>query len=386
MFGGIALGCSLVLASTSSAQTRVLTTQVDGTAITGNALEPNPLTVPRHAGNGPFDMNNLPQDVLDCEVCRQRLGLPPLKSLASSMASQPRAASQQIAPQQLVPPHARPIQPGTVRMLGSPGMMSSMVAEQMAKQGYVVEEFKPPQPAHDALQLGNIPPEARQQFMQSLNLPLGARIMSAEVKGQQNSGVPAVNNVDLELGRGTSPSDKTLGAPEIGLQPEVISSKSESLELNTAPPAPKSEPESKPELMPTPIPTQTASPQLDAPAKEQQIRLEQTVVELQKKLELEATEHAKLNAMLERTQTESQKRIESADAANREVLKMLEKRTAEVTELQLKLKSQQEAMEKMEAKSKESDEKRHELNKAEPQKKEQRKGKSKKTEKPKSNT
>ena len=45
---GIALGCSLVFASTCSAQ---------------------------------IDLNNLPSDILKCEVCRQRLGLPPLSSM-----------------------------------------------------------------------------------------------------------------------------------------------------------------------------------------------------------------------------------------------------------------------------------------------------------------
>ena len=45
-------------------------------------------------------------------------------------------------------------------------------------------------------------------------------------------------------------------------------------------------------------------------------------------------------------QFEWKKRIEQADAANKEVLTLLEKRTAEVTELQLQLKSQQEALSK----------------------------------------
>ena len=209
-------------------------------------------------------------------------------------------------------------------MLGSPGMMSSIVAEQMAKQGYVVEEFKPPQPEQDAIQLGNIPPEARQQFMRSLDLPQGARVMSAEVKGLEN----------------------------------ITASAS------------KSDSESLPPSSPLPQLTQAVDsqpkPQVDSVAKAL-LALEQTISKLQKKLEDEATEHAKLIAMTERLQSESQKQMVSADAANREVLTMLEKRTAEVTELQLKVKSQQEAIEKLELRSKEAE--RHDSSKPEAKKK-----------------
>jgi len=242
-------------------------------------------SVPQHLGSGPIDMNNLPQDILDCDVCRQRLGLPPRNNMVCpkfpQQAMPPQlATSHQAIAQQLTTPSA-----GTGRMLGSPGMMSSIVAEQMAKQGYVVEEFKPPQSEPGAIQLGNIPPEARQQFMLSLDLPQGARVLSAEVKG---------------------------------------------LETITAS-ASKSDSESIPPSSPLPQRTQA---------------LEQTISQLQKKLEDEATEHVKLTAIIEKLQSESQKQMASADAANREVLTMLEKRTAEVTELQLKIKSQEEAKKK----------------------------------------
>lgn len=218
-------------------------------------------------------------------------------------------------------------------MLGSPGMMSSIVAEQMAKQGYVIEEFKPPQPDQGAIQLGNIPPEARQQFMRSLDLPTGARVMSAEVKELEN------------------------------ITASPTKSDSESITESSLLPPPTQAVESQPKL------------QVDSPAKEQ-LALEQTISQLQKKLEDEETKQAKLTAKMERLQSDSQKQMERADAANREVLTMLETRTAEVTELQLKLKSQQEAMQRMKLGSKESQ--RGEPSKSEAKKKSPNKSKEKK--------
>lgn len=328
MLGGLSLSCLLVLASTGSAQTRTLTIQLDAGANTGTAVLSPLRAATQHLGSGPIDMNNLPQDVLDCDVCRQRLGLPPRNYIAGFKLPQQAIPPQQTIAQQPITPKA-----GTGRMLGSPGMMSSIVAEQMATQGYVVEEFKPPQSEQDAIQLGNIPPEARQQFMLSLDLPQGARVMSAEVK-----------------------------------EPENITAS-----------ASKSDSESIPQSSPLPKPTQAVEnqpkPQVDSAAKEQ-LALEQTIGQLQTKIGEQTTEQAKLTTMIERLQSESQKQMALADAANREVLTMLEKRTAEVTELQLKIKSQQEAIEKMELRSKEAD--RQEPNKSEAKKKASNKSKGKK--------
>ena len=375
---GMALSWGLVLASTGSAQTRIPTIQVDGKANLGTAVLPPIKAAPQHLGKGPIDLNNLPQDVLDCDVCRQRLGLPPRSNLAGFKESQPAAAT-------------------AGRILGSPGMMSSVVTEQMAQQGYVVEEFKPPQPAADAIQLGVIPPEARERFLRSLNLPQGARVMSAEVKGREISAQPARSNSNARLNDGTRREEGSLGTPGIVTQPETITPKSATLGLGTAadkdmvPNVSKSESEntlSPPltqqpasESQPTPNSLPQPVAQLEIAAREQFV-LVQTIDQLQKKLEEQAAEQSKLNAMLERLQSENQKRMERADAANREALTMLEKRTAEVTELQLKLKSQQDAMEKMELKSKESNDKRPESSKAEATKKEQNKGKGKKPTKP----
>ena len=333
---GLALSWGLVLASTGSAQTRILTIQVDGTTKLGTAVLSPIKAAPQHLGNGPIDLNNLPQDVLDCDVCRQRLGLPPRSHLAGSKESQPSQA-------------------GTGRILGSPGMMSSIVAEQMAQQGYVVEEFKPPQPEQNAIQLGDIPPEARERFLRSLNLPQGARVMSAEVKGQETSEQPASSNTNASL-----------VAAEKDVAPNVRPSDLETI---------------TPDSLPSPNRPPQPAVQIEIAAKEQLV-LVQTIDQLQKKLEEQSAEQSKLNALLERMQSENQKRMERADAANREALTMLEKRTAEVTELQLKLKSQQDAMEKMELKAKESNDKRPEPSKAEARKKEQNKGKGKKPNKP----
>lgn len=333
---GMALSWGLVLASTGSAQTRIHTIQVDGTTKLGTEVLPPKKAAPQHLGNGPIDLNNLPQDVLDCDVCRQRLGLPPRSHLAGSKESQPSQA-------------------GTGRILGSPGMMSSIVAEQMAQQGYVVEEFKPPQPEQNAIQLGDIPPEARERFLRSLNLPQGARVMSAEVKGQETSEQPASSNTNASL-----------VAAEKDVAPNVRPSDLETI---------------TPDSLPSPNRPPQPAVQIEIAAKEQLV-LVQTIDQLQKKLEEQSAEQSKLNALLERMQSENQKRMERADAANREALTMLEKRTAEVTELQLKLKSQQDAMEKMELKAKESNDKRPEPSKAEARKKEQNKGKGKKPNKP----
>ncbi len=324
---GIALSWGLVLASTGSAQTRILTIQVDGRANLGTAILSPIRVAPQHLGSGPIDLNNLPQDVLDCDVCRQRLGLPPRSNLAGSKMPQPSQA-------------------GTGRILGSPGMMSSIVAEQMAQQGY-----------------------------------------------EQ----PVSSNPNASLSEGTRRKEGTLGTPGIVPQPETITPKSATLGLGTAadkdavPNVSKSESENTlsppltqqptPESQPTPNPLPQPVAQLDIAAREQFV-LVQTIDQLQKKLEEQAAEQSKLNAMLERLQSENQKRMELADAANREALTMLEKRTAEVTELQLKLKSQQDAMEKMEWKAKESNDKRPEPSRAEAKKTEQNKGKGKKPNKP----
>lgn len=147
---------------------------------------PQPKQPAQHLTPGPLNLNQLPADVLNCNVCRQRLGLPPLPATTQP---HPSAIQRPLVQQQTKPTTTgasqeatpKPIPVSPFPMLGTPGIISSTTAEQLATHGLVVEEFKPPQPEADAFQLQGLPLAARQQFMQELNLPQGARIMSAAI-------------------------------------------------------------------------------------------------------------------------------------------------------------------------------------------------------------
>ena len=100
---GIALSCSLVFASTCSAQ---------------------------------IDLNNLPADILNCEVCRHRLGLPPLSSMPIPVVPW----NEVVSPNSATP--ATPLSSANImllpapksapaRTLGSPGINPSGQAEQL---------------------------------------------------------------------------------------------------------------------------------------------------------------------------------------------------------------------------------------------------------------
>jgi len=203
----------------------------------------------------------------------------------------------------LEPVNAKPMaslttNPGTqaplARTLGSPGLISPSAAAAMASSGLVVEEFIPPQSRPDAIQLGGIPPEARQQFLQSLDLPFGARILSANVLGQGTPGPagPAAN------------------------EPKLLESKQADQEKAMAE------------------------------------KIESIMVEK----ESLAQDRAKLTTQMAEMQFEWKKSMEQANKANREVLNMLEKRTAEVSELQAQLKTQQEIIAARTAKDAEASE------------------------------
>ncbi len=368
LVAGFALSCGIIFASTSFGQIIVRSDVA--------------VAAPQHLGSGPIDMNNLSADILNCQVCRQRLGLPPLPVSTAALGRSdnvigPKLATPTLPPATSIVPSVAP-QAATVRMLGSPGMISSVTADQMALQGVVVEEFKPPQPQPDAIQLSELPPEVRQQFMRSLELPFGARVMSAEIRGQKTGtvkveGLEAVTSQKIGS-NSANPSDqpmvgvqRSLGAA--GIEPVLeaaavdVSNKPNSRRI---PPAETA--------LPTPVVPIPASPKQTDLANEL-VQLKQAKDELQRQLEEQAAdlakkqlvaeeivaqekikamslerEHAKerenLKVQLEQTQFEWKKRIEQADAANKEVLMLLEKRTAEVTELQLQLKSQQEALSK----------------------------------------
>ncbi len=313
LVAGIALSCGMIFASTSFGQI-IVRSDVSAAA-------------PQHLGSGPIDRNNLSADILNCQVCRQRLGLPPLPVSTSALGRSDRVIGPKLATPTLVPeassvPSLAP-QAATVRMLGSPGMISSATAEQMALQGVVVEEFKPPQPQPDAIQLGELPPEVRQQFMRSLELPFGARVMSAEIRGQKLGTVNVEGSETVTAQKIGGNSANQSERPKVGDQRSLGAAGIETvLEAANVDVSIKPNPQPKPPTEPI-----TAAPTLVHSVNEL-VQLQQAKVQL------------------EQMQFEWKKRIEQADAANKEVLTLLEKRTAEVTELQLQLKSQQEALSK----------------------------------------
>ena len=331
-------------------------------------------TAPQHLGSGPIDMNNLSPDILNCQVCRQRLGLPPLHVSTTALGRSDKVFDLKLAtparvPETSIVPSLAP-QAATVRMLGSPGMISSVTADQMARQGIVVEEFKPPQPQPDGIQLGELPPEVRQQFMRSLELPFGSRIMSAEIRSQK-TGVVKVessetvmaqsigNNSSNQSLRPTVGDHRSLGAPGIET---VLEATAADVSIQTKPqPKPPAESitaaqtqsESANELVQLQHAKEQLQRQLEEQtadlAKKQIVAEEIATLEKNKAMSLErelTKEREGLKVQLEQMQFEWKKRMEQADAAHKEVLTLLEKRTAEVTELQLQLKSQQEEMSK----------------------------------------
>jgi hypothetical protein len=297
-----------------------------------------------------------------------------------------------------------------VRMLGSPGLISSGTAAKMATEGLVVEEFLPPQPTPGAIQLDGIPLDVRQQFMHGLELPYGARVMSANVLGttapntDNASGVTTAKSVPPKselVPSATEPAStpRALGAPGIVKLQEAASSVS-SGQVSPQPPQLEAPGESaSPRADSKPADTeksqgdsytdkQVAAPGVTSvterkvtsdtsptvntaqPSSEYQMeQLARANAELQKKLEemlqvqarrqaeaermlkdqamqlekerqLLATRVAQINEQQKSMQEEMQRRVVQADAANKEVLMMLERRTAEVSDLQARLKQQ----------------------------------------------
>ncbi len=376
LIAGIALSSSLLFAATGSAQVVVRPLASDASVKYGTVLRQPlpaaPTTVSTmHLGNGPIDRNNLSADILNCDVCRQRLGLPPLgvtsslgpTSTTTVPSTEVIAGGVETAGIRTQNPTVSPkigFEAGANRMLGSPGLISSGTAEQMASQGIVFEEFKPQLPAQDAIRLGDLPPGVREQFLRSLELPAGATVTSAQIKGQssleevkaessQSKIVPSAGRIKFPT-ENAIPSDKypqSLGAPGIASLNEPTIRTGAVPETKAEPVAVVAETMKKP--MPKPeaiVVEQAAIVQLQTKLKEQDAAYAKKQLELEQAALERAKESAKVNEQLEQLQTEWKKRIEQSDAANKEVLTLLERRTAEVTELQLQLKSQQEALEK----------------------------------------
>jgi hypothetical protein len=315
----------------------------------------------RHVGSGPIDLSNLSADILNCDICRQRLGLPALKSQAMSNTDSALRLHSRPAPAPTVPAlngSFEPIQ--GVRMLGSPGLMTPATAAQMASGGLVVEEFKPPQAEPDSIRLNGIPLEVRQQFLQNLDLPFGAKIMSAQVHDPKK---PAASSSAVA-------EDK----PSPESQPSVAGGGQESIKVTQESQATESKETRSlgaPGIVSQSAPIELGPPKLEDPAKEELADLKRSNEALQERLkELAETQAvaqsekekvmtselqrladekeklAKRISEMEEQQRQAQeeigRRMAQADAANKEVLSMLEKRTAEVTQLQAQLKDQQE--------------------------------------------
>lgn len=391
---GFSIGCCVVFASTCSAQD-IVSTVLDESVSYGIVIQqPIPTTPTKHLGTGPIDMNNLSADILNCEICRQRLGLPSLSSTSGQGVPSNRVltpnGSTPDAPSNVVPslnnaadavhPKNRSTpMPGAspVRMLGSPGLISSGTAEQMAAQGLVVQEFKPPQSQQDAIRLGDIPPEVRQQFLRSLDLPFGAKVMSAEIKALNSS--EETNSNRSEPIQAEAVSKPILRSP---LQKQTVLPNPKTQSSIEQPPATTVQPDYIKEQLQLKQTVEQLQKQMEeqtASFAKKQVESEQLSAEKIKSLisEREAIdgERSKLKNQLVQTQADWQIQLEKANAAQKEALTLLETRTAEVTELQLQLKSQQEAKAKQESQSNDSKVKKKRESK---KKKEPNKGKTRK--------
>lgn len=203
----------------------------------------------KHLGPGPVQTQELSDEILSCPVCRQRLGLAPLplnalpgshSSSTISPSSTPSRNSSLLSDATKIGSTANPQPmalsteiPGGIRMLGSPGLMSPGMAAQMATDGLIVEEYIPPQPQPGAIQLEGIPLEARQEFLRSLDLPFGARVMTANVAEASSSknhnsnpsaeepspkSLPSNADSQSSPGAARSPS-RSLGSPGIVTKP-----------------------------------------------------------------------------------------------------------------------------------------------------------------------
>lgn len=301
---------------------------------------PIPIPAKKHLGSGPVDLNNLSPDILNCDICRQRLGLPPLQRPNTAPAAAPLNKAN--------------LQPGAdlsnfapVRMLGSPGSITSGTASQMATEGLVVEEFKPPMPEAGAINLGGLPLEVRQQFMQSLELPEGATIMSAQIAiGDQKPSIePAKPSEEKEKEKVAAVNPfPALPTPPPALPEKPQSSESAAAQTSDAPdpgsasedsnskPSPKVESTESPASAPSET---AASSEIESKMQAQLDSMKQAQIEMEQKAEAAAREMAESMAKMRAEADEKLLRIE---ASKREIAKMLEARTKEVSELQAALK------------------------------------------------
>ena len=132
---GIALSCSLVFASTCSAQIILRSIQSDGPVNDGTVIGQSiPKVAAQHLGSRPIDMNNLPADILNCEVCRHRLGLPPLSRMPIPVVP----ASEVISPNNATP--AKPLNTVTSALL--PAAVPLAPANKQLELKQVIDELE----------------------------------------------------------------------------------------------------------------------------------------------------------------------------------------------------------------------------------------------------
>lgn len=279
--------------------------------------------------SGPIDLSKYSSDVLNCAVCRERLGLPALQpSTATTMKAEqvsPATVSTNSLP---VQPSDRPVNEGDVlpkvaATFGGSGLITAGAAKQLEASGMVIQEFRPPVPNPNDFRLETLPLDARQQFFQQLDLPNGARVMSAQImSGNQATQIETVAP-STPLPEAKLPSSKSV-APEAPVKElKELADTKRNVEQKNAESLKPVEPSSASEMQ---------------QKKDRQI--EELLASNQKTLsEIEsvAKERNKLQEMIS-TQAESfEKRMAEMERSNQEMAKMLEARTLEVTELQNKL-------------------------------------------------
>ncbi|MFN9416248.1 MAG: hypothetical protein ACK578_01945 [Pirellula sp.] len=327
---------ALALASGLQAQTNTIPSATSIAAFPNAQLQHVP-----SIRSGPIDLSKYSSDVLNCAICRERLGLPALVPSAASTNKpeliQPSASNptQRFTPstQQVNRPASEgDLAPKVGASFGASGLITAGTAKQLEASGLVIQEFRPPTPKPEDFRLESLPPEARKQFFQQLELPNGAKVMSAQImSGHQEKGDATVIDAPtspetiapVRSPKETAPSiDANVQAPAVA-QEETLQP---AIKTNEAP-------------IPSPIPAPDRSAAMAATLQAvEQMKAEN--LKLAEQLAVAAKEREKLQEMI-RVQSESfEKKMAEIERSNQETAKMLEARTLEVTELQNQLKAQ----------------------------------------------
>jgi hypothetical protein len=302
--------------------------------------------------SGPIDLSKYSSDVLNCAICRERLGLPALGP-SSASANKPELIQPTVSnpTQRFTPPNQqvdRPASEGDLApkvgaSFGASGLITAGAAKQMEASGLVIQEFRPPTPKPEDFRLETLPPQARKQFFQQLELPNGARVMSAQImSGNQEKGSATVIDAPTSPESIEPVRNPKETAPSV---PANIQAPAAAKEETIQPPIKTNE-----APIPTPVPApDRSSAMADTLQAVEQMKAENS--KLTEQLAVSAKEREKLQEMA-RVQSESfEKKIAEIERSNQETAKMLEARTLEVTELQNKLQAQPKSQKKPKADS-----------------------------------